>query len=257
MPGSAALADPVAAYSGTDNGERTALISGSTTTVFRNGPEGLAGSTIDGADTGFTREARGTLNSVRSGGSSYYYLTGAHGSVLGLVDAAGHRTATYTYDSLGGARTTAQSVPQPYRFQGTYLDPTGGYTMGARYYDPILGRCTQTDPSGKETNSYPAFGADPVNRTDPGGTLSFGDISDVLDWGGLASDVLSGDEAAAFADKVGMLTGIGLEALCDAGAVAAGRETLGFSVGAGITGCTVVSYELAEGAKKGTQTALS
>jgi len=33
---------------------------------------------------------------MRTGGSSHYYLTDAQGCVLGLVDAAGHRTATYT-----------------------------------------------------------------------------------------------------------------------------------------------------------------
>jgi RHS repeat-associated protein len=93
--------------------------------------------------------------------------------VLGLVDASGHRAATYTYDPLGKARTTTQT----YRFQGTYLDPTGLYKMGTRYYGPTIGRFTQTDPSGKETNPYLAFGADPVNHTDPNGTFSLGGSS--------------------------------------------------------------------------------
>ncbi|WP_333771697.1 RHS repeat domain-containing protein [Streptomyces sp. IBSBF 2435] len=155
-----------AAYAGTDNGERTSL--GATT--FHNGPEGLAGSTAAGVDTGFTRDAQGTLNSMRTGGKSYYYLTDAQGSVLGLVDNAAHRVDTYTYSPNGLPRTApTETVPQPYRFQGAYLDPTGLYKMGARYYDPVTTRFTQTDPSGQEPNPYAALGNNPVNHTDPNG----------------------------------------------------------------------------------------
>ncbi|MGW7337317.1 RHS repeat-associated core domain-containing protein [Streptomyces sp. NPDC054808] len=41
--------------------------------------------------------------------------------------------------------------------------------MGHRYYDPTLGRFTQPDPSGQETNPYLYAGGDPINQTDPGG----------------------------------------------------------------------------------------
>ncbi|MGW0672754.1 RHS repeat-associated core domain-containing protein [Streptomyces sp. NPDC002746] len=44
--------------------------------------------------------------------------------------------------------------------------------MGARSYDTDLGRFTQTDPSGQETNFYLYANGDPVNHTYPGG-LSF------------------------------------------------------------------------------------
>ncbi|MFF7542234.1 RHS repeat-associated core domain-containing protein [Streptomyces canus] len=55
------------------------------------------------------------------------------------------------------------------RYTGTYLDPSGLYKMGARYYDPQLGRFTQPDPSGKESNPYAYAAGDPINRTDPSG----------------------------------------------------------------------------------------
>jgi RHS repeat-associated protein len=62
---------------------------------------------------------------------------------------AAHRLGTYTYGLNGLPRARhAETVPQPYRFQGAYLDPTGLYKMGARYYDPVTTRFTQTDPSG-------------------------------------------------------------------------------------------------------------
>ncbi|MFF6958166.1 RHS repeat-associated core domain-containing protein [Streptomyces sp. NPDC008317] len=162
-----------AAYSGTDNGERTRL--GATT--FHNGPEGLAASTTAGTDTGYTRDPQGTLNSMRTGGTSYYYLTDVDGSVLGLANTA----RTRTHSPYGQeASTPVEAVPQPYRFQGTYLDPTGLNKMGARYYDPTLGRFTQTDPSGQETNPYTAFGNDPTNHTDPNGTFSLGDTMGIV-----------------------------------------------------------------------------
>ncbi|MEU0025124.1 RHS repeat-associated core domain-containing protein [Streptomyces sp. NPDC006335] len=49
--------------------------------------------------------------------------------------------------------TTTEAAPQSCRYSGAYLDPTGLYKMGARYYDPQLGRFTQPDPSGEETKS--------------------------------------------------------------------------------------------------------
>jgi hypothetical protein len=43
--------------------------------------------------------------------------------------------------------------------------------LGARY-DPNLGRFTQPDPSGQETNQYLYAEGDPVNNNDPDGTFS-------------------------------------------------------------------------------------
>ncbi|MFD1829291.1 RHS repeat-associated core domain-containing protein [Streptomyces desertarenae] len=100
---------------------------------------------------------------------------------MGLVDASGERTHTYDYGPTGLPRTTpTESLPQSYRFTGIYFDPTGLYKMGARYYDPHLGRFTQPDPSGQETNPYLYAAGDPVNRIDPAGLYSIDDFkSDV------------------------------------------------------------------------------
>ncbi|MFF9757805.1 hypothetical protein ACF1FC_34560 [Streptomyces sp. NPDC014344] len=63
---------------------------------------------------------------MTTGGKSSYYLT----------DATGKRTHTYAYGSTGLPRgSTTEAVPQPYRYAGAYLDPTGLYKMGHRYYD--------------------------------------------------------------------------------------------------------------------------
>jgi RHS repeat-associated protein len=80
-----------------------------------------------------------------------------------------------------GEPRTHTGTQQPYRYTSTYLDPSGLYKMGARHYDPALGRFTQPDPSGQENNPYLYATGDPVNHSDPTGLFSF---SDALDVGG-------------------------------------------------------------------------
>ncbi|MEG8274870.1 RHS repeat-associated core domain-containing protein [Streptomyces sp. AHA2] len=158
-----------AQYASTDSSERIRLGG----TVFHNGPLGLSGQTTAGADTEFVREPGGTLNSLVTAGRSYFYLTDALGSVTGVVDEAGKQVNTYRYTPSGLPRTgTTQSVPQPFRFAGGYQDPTGLYHLGARYYDPQIGRFTQPDPSGQERNPYLYAEGDPLNRIDPTGTVA-------------------------------------------------------------------------------------
>ncbi|MFF2189911.1 RHS repeat-associated core domain-containing protein [Streptomyces sp. NPDC058155] len=153
-------------HAGTTNDERTKL----SDTWFHTTALGLTGTTTGSTDTGFIREPAGTLNSMRTGGKSHYYLTDATGNVLGLVNDTGTRTHTYAYSPTGAPRTTpTETVVQPYRYAGAYADPTGLYKMGARYYDPSLGRFTQPDPSGQEQNPYLYAGGDPINNTDPTG----------------------------------------------------------------------------------------
>ncbi|MFF3345505.1 RHS repeat-associated core domain-containing protein [Streptomyces sp. NPDC002779] len=73
------------------------------------------------------------------------------------MDDAGKRTHTYANGPTGlPLGTTTEAVSQPYRYSGTYLDPTGLCKMGHRYYDAQLGRFTQPDLSGQETNPYPS-----------------------------------------------------------------------------------------------------
>ncbi|MFF7046571.1 RHS repeat-associated core domain-containing protein [Streptomyces massasporeus] len=130
------------------------------------------------------------------GGKSYYYLTDATGNVLGLVDDAGKRTHTYAYGPTGlPCGTTTEAVPQPFRYAGAYVDPTGLYKMGHRYYDPSLGRFTQPDPSGQETDPYLYAAGDPINNSDPTGLFS---LSDALDAG-----------ESIFSTATGCLAGIG------------------------------------------------
>ncbi|MFE9743102.1 RHS repeat-associated core domain-containing protein [Streptomyces sp. NPDC006477] len=214
-------------HAGTDNTERTKLAD----TTFHHTAFGLTGTTIAGADTGFIREPTGTLNSVRNGGKSSYYLTDATGNVLGLVDEAGKRTHTYAYTAYGtNYSAPVESFPQPYRYAGAYLDPTGLYKMGARYYDPNLARFTQPDPSGQETNPYLYAGGDPINHTDPTGLSFLSGVADFLDdsndiWGAVTGCVAGIGAAAetgvlAYASVYGPWgTGFALAGSCAVGGV--------------------------------------
>ncbi|MEU2447053.1 RHS repeat-associated core domain-containing protein [Streptomyces althioticus] len=62
--------------------------------------------------------------------------------------------------------TPTDAAPRPTRYAGAYADPTGLYKMGHRYYAP-LGRFTQPDLSGQETNPYLYASGDPINNIGP------------------------------------------------------------------------------------------
>ncbi|GAA4798846.1 RHS repeat-associated core domain-containing protein [Streptomyces ziwulingensis] len=235
-----------AQYASTDSSERTRL--GGTT--FHNGPLGLSGQTAAGKDTEFVREPDGTLNSLSTGGRSLYYLTDVLGSVIGLVDESGKRVNTYTYTPGGLPRTgTKESVPQPYRFAGGYQDPTGLYHFGARYYDPGIGRFTQLDPSGQETNPYLYAEGDPLNRIDPDGLSALDKILLIKDLTELGTDALNGDGKALEGDLVGAVSGLAAESACMfvAGAVGAASAGIGGAIVAG--GCALAGNAVGDAAK--------
>ncbi len=101
------------------------------------------------------------------------YLFDGLGSVVAVTDASGTVTNSYTYDPFGV--TTETKAPgtntfNPWRYTSQYQDTsTGLYKVGARYYQPELGRWTQTDPSGLDSHPYAYAASNPVNNSDPTG----------------------------------------------------------------------------------------
>jgi len=157
-------------YAGLGNTERVTA----GTTTYQNGEEGLANQTVGSTTTSWTRDPAGTLISQRTSGASYYYLYDGQGSIVGLVNNAGGKIDSYSYDPYGVARSTSETVANPWRYTGGYLDnSTGIYHFGARYYHPGLGRFTQLDPSGQDTGYV--YGDDnPANEADPSGLSQVG-----------------------------------------------------------------------------------
>ncbi|AYG78254.1 tRNA(Glu)-specific nuclease WapA [Streptomyces hundungensis] len=208
-------------YGSTDQSERIRLGD----TFFHNGPLGLSAKTTAGVDMGFNREPGGTLNSMTTGGKTYFYLTDAIGSVVALADIDGNKVDAYAY-SPRGVRILAQStepVAQPYRFAGNYQDATGLYHLQARYYDANLGRFTQPDPSGKEKNPYLYAEGDPVNRIDPNGTSALsvvdgvvGKIGDAKSLYDVGKDLVSGDVVGAARGSASLAAGVVVGGICEA-----------------------------------------
>jgi len=130
---------------------------------------GVSSEAKNNQTTYYTRTPSGGLVSQRyANGATYYYLYDGLGSVVGMVDQFGNVAARYGYDPYGQevVKTGPVADGNPFRYTGAYLDATGLYKLGARYYDPARGRFTQLDPLG---NGYAYVSDNPVNFTDPAG----------------------------------------------------------------------------------------
>ncbi len=100
---------------------------------------------------------------------------GRRNRVLKLDSSVAKFATKKAYDPYG-AQATATALngtlpPNPWRYAGGYLDPTGLYHFGARYYEPTSGRWTQQDSvvslgNPADGNRYAYVGDDPVNYLD-------------------------------------------------------------------------------------------
>jgi RHS repeat-associated protein len=110
-----------------------------------------------GVFTYYTRTPDGGLLGFRRSGTRYYYVVDGLGSVVAVTNSSGSVVNSYHYDPYGITLSSSEQVAQPYQFAGAYYDTaTGLYKLGARYYDPYIGRFTQRDP-------FPASAYDPLS----------------------------------------------------------------------------------------------
>ncbi len=108
---------------------------------------------------------------------SYLYYNG-HGDLAAEADTTGTRSAAYTYDAFGAPNQSTPSNQTTERWTGSWdkkLDTTSNLIeMGARPYDPTLGRFLSVDPvEGGSRNNYDYAGQDPVNDYDLDGECIF------------------------------------------------------------------------------------
>ncbi|WP_116810562.1 RHS repeat domain-containing protein [Steroidobacter cummioxidans] len=117
-----------------------------------------------------------------AGNSDRRYLYANHqGSVIAYADAAGNRQAVYKYGPYGEPKDASNNESWDgfrLRYTGQLILPEAKlYYYKARVYDPVFGRFLQTDPVGAQDdlNMYAYVRNDPVNKSDPTGTICTGD----------------------------------------------------------------------------------
>jgi len=175
-----------------------------------------------------------------------------HGDWLGstryLTDSAGNASPTaYRFDAYGNRSAQAGPDTTALKFAGRHGyqsdGPAGLQLLGARYYDPNVGRFINPDPIGFAggMNLY-AYCGDPVNAVDPSGldwvndaanysagwgdTLTFGGTKIARRAIGEAAGMGDANQAVAYSSQaysVGQWTGIG-HSMAIGGAVGAARN---------------------------------
>lgn len=137
-----------------------------------DGTGALTTSYVDGA-TGDLAEYDGPPISATP--VSFLYYSG-HGDLTAEADTSGSSTANHTYTDPFGAPVETQpanSTVHLYtgRWNKQYDTTSKLILMGARPYDPTLGRFLAADPvEGGSLNNYDYAGQDPVNGYDLNGT---------------------------------------------------------------------------------------
>ena len=157
-----------------DVGQAERTVAGSTS--FTSTPLGVDNAYSGSSHTYTMRDATGGLIGEKvPDGTRYYYFVDGLGSVVAVMDSVGTIVNRYGYDPYGKSTFSSGSVENPWRYAGGYLDATGLYKFGNRYYDPSVGRWTQQDTVGggianpASLNRYVYVGDNPCNSIDPTG----------------------------------------------------------------------------------------
>lgn len=108
---------------------------------------------------------------------AHYYIQDHQGNIRAVVDGDNHVEQINHYYPFGAVYSDAgtNDALQRYKYNGKELDRMYGlnqYDYGARNYDPLLCRFTQTDPLCEKYYNFSPYGYcgnNPVNRIDPDG----------------------------------------------------------------------------------------
>ncbi|MFF8597152.1 polymorphic toxin-type HINT domain-containing protein [Streptomyces sp. NPDC015220] len=157
---------------------RTTLFAGDTQIVVDTS---VTPNVLLGGVRTYTYGGAGTPVAVRSsltGGGVKYLFSDPHGTATISMDTTTQQVARQQYTPYGQPRSSANTTTWPdptHSFLGKPQDTTTGYTdVGARKYDPTLGRFISVDPaleptSPQELGGY-AYAADnPLRNSDPTG----------------------------------------------------------------------------------------
>jgi RHS repeat-associated protein len=160
----------------------------------RDGSNNLLQSDIDGPSGDLAHFAGAPTSSTTV---SYLYYSG-HGDLAAEASALGARTAAYTYDPFGAPNESVPDSTTTERWTGRWnkkLDTTTSLIeMGARPYDPSLGRFLAVDPvDGGSLNNYDYAGQDPVRGFDLDGRIWCGGSDEECGGGGGGGEADEGE----------------------------------------------------------------
>jgi RHS repeat-associated protein len=135
------------------------------------------GNTTTSYDDGPTGDLASFSGSPVTATPTYLYYDG-HGSQVATADTTGTIASTQSYDPWGAPQASIASNSTIHAFVGRFgkqYDTTSGLVlMGARPYDPVLGRFLSVDPiPGGSLNNYDYCNQDPVNCYDVNGLCGF------------------------------------------------------------------------------------
>ncbi|TQV68228.1 hypothetical protein FKG94_23290 [Exilibacterium tricleocarpae] len=136
------------------------------------------------------------VGSAQAERTTTYYHTDALGSVVAASDETGALLWRKSYRPYGEKVTDGEGSLQSLSFTGKLHDEVSGLTyMGARYYDPEMGRFMGLDPAGvlgylesnpKLFNRYAYGNNNPYRYVDPDGRLP---VDTLWDAGNVAYDI--------------------------------------------------------------------
>ena len=167
---------------------------------------------VAAAPTTYMLALTGGVSLEATGSSEAWYYPNLQGGTAAQATSAGTAVGGVSlYDPFGNALNPLQADSPDglaYGFEGkhgigTDTDAGSLVLMGARLYDPVIGRFLQVDPDfGGSANAYDYCGQAPVNCTDLAGTTEADDMGGLNPEGmGADSDFvdeeLMADEAAA------------------------------------------------------------
>ena len=167
-------------YTYNPDGIRTSKTVNGTTTKYHVMNGTLLGQT-KGSDTiVFLYDEKGNKYGFDYNGTKYYYIFNVQGDVIGILNQAGQKIVSYTYDpwgkvlSVDGSEASAIGQINPIRYRGYYYDTeTGFYYLQSRYYDPTVRRFLNADAVisgvGRDIRGYNMFSYcmnNPVNLSD-------------------------------------------------------------------------------------------
>ncbi|MEU6070210.1 polymorphic toxin-type HINT domain-containing protein [Streptomyces sp. NPDC047082] len=160
---------------------KTTLFAGDTEIVVNTG---VTPNVLLGAVRTYTHGGAGTPVAIRSslsGGGLKYLFNDPHGTATLSMDTTTQQVARQQYTPYGQPRASANSTTWPdptHSYLGAPQDSSTGYTdVGARKYDPSLGRFISVDPileatSPQQLGGYTYAADNPVTSADPSGLES-------------------------------------------------------------------------------------